>query len=469
MRSSTPSLAVLGLVLAAAVGGAGVLGALTYDGGPSFPEAWDPRVADLADFVEDERGLRFEHPVHVDFLDDAAFDELVTTGATDVSAQDRLDSERFVGLYRALGLLSGDVDLLDAVNDTNAAGILALYEFEAKRIRVRGDDVDATTRVTIVHELTHALQDQHFDLDRIVAQEESGLATLRAVTEGDANRVAGAYADTLSDDELVELAAGSGAEVEAFEAGTAGMPDVVVAFGAAPYLLGQAFVELVVGEGDLAGLDDAIREPPSSDEHLLDPLRYLEGDDPVEVAAAEPADGEELFETGTFGALAWYLVLAERLDPAVALAAVDGWGGDAYTAFERDGRTCVAIRFAGDRPEDAGELSAALEQWVAAMPGGLASVGNDAGLVRVDACDPGAGEAATVTARSSQALLLPAIRAAFAGGLLGQGASIAEAECASRQLVAASSFEELTAGDGAFLNDPALASRAADVVGRCVG
>ena len=38
------------------------------DDGPGHPDEWDPRVADLAAFVEDERGLDFDHPVYVDFL-----------------------------------------------------------------------------------------------------------------------------------------------------------------------------------------------------------------------------------------------------------------------------------------------------------------------------------------------------------------------------------------------------------------
>lgn len=469
MRSSPPGLAVVGLVMSMAVAGAGVAAAFAYEEGPSYPRAWDPRVADLADFVEDERDLRFEHPVYVDFLDDAAFDELVTTDASTLADQDREDAQRFVGIYRALGLLSGDVDLVQALNDTNQAGILALYEFESKRVRVRGTEINAETRLTIVHELTHALQDQHFDLDRILEQEESGLATLRAVTEGDANRVAGAYAETLSEGDQAELAKLANSGIEDFAVGTADVPDVLVAFGSAPYLLGQAFVELVVGAGGLAGLDDAIRRPPTSDEHLLDPFRYLEDDEPIAVDPAELNDGDQAFETATFGALAWYLMLAERIDPAVALTAADGWGGDVYSAFERDGRTCVAIRFAGDRPSDADELSAALEQWVAAVPDGHSSVSNDAGLVRVDACDPGPGAVSTVTARSSRALLLPTIRAAFAGGLLGEGATTEDAECASRALIRGGSFDELTADDGAFLVDPAFQARALAAVGNCVG
>ena len=40
---------------------------------PKYPDAFDPRVADLVDFVEAVRGLAFLHPVFVDFLDEEAF------------------------------------------------------------------------------------------------------------------------------------------------------------------------------------------------------------------------------------------------------------------------------------------------------------------------------------------------------------------------------------------------------------
>ena len=33
------------------------------DEGVSHPDDWDPRVVELVDFVQDERGLLYEHPV----------------------------------------------------------------------------------------------------------------------------------------------------------------------------------------------------------------------------------------------------------------------------------------------------------------------------------------------------------------------------------------------------------------------
>ena len=66
---------------------------------------------------------------------------------------------------------------------------------------IRGKNLaDVATRVTVVHELTHALQDQHFDLNKLTdATKTSGADTaLTALIEGDAVRVENKYVDALS-------------------------------------------------------------------------------------------------------------------------------------------------------------------------------------------------------------------------------------------------------------------------------
>ena len=66
---------------------------------------------------------------------------------------------------RALGLLDHRVDLLEVVNDLQGGGVIGLYDEEDKRIRMRGEDLTPAVKATLVHELTHALQDQHYDLE----------------------------------------------------------------------------------------------------------------------------------------------------------------------------------------------------------------------------------------------------------------------------------------------------------------
>ena len=69
---------------------------------------------------------------------------------------------------------------------------------------MRGTDLDdVDVRVTLVHELTHALQDQHFDLtklDRGVETSGEDFA-LTALVEGDATSVEDDYLFSLPDDE----------------------------------------------------------------------------------------------------------------------------------------------------------------------------------------------------------------------------------------------------------------------------
>ena len=104
----------------------------------------------------------------------------------------------------------------------------------------------------------------------------------------------------------------------------------------------------------------------------------------------ELPDGEKSWSTsGAFGALGWLLVLSERVPLEQALTAVDGWGGDAYAAYERDGTSCVTVNYRGDTPEDLAQMQTALQAWVGKGPKGSASVTRDDVTLVFTSCDPG--------------------------------------------------------------------------------
>src|SRR5262245_5888854 len=165
------------------------------------PERWDRRIEPIAHVVEKLRKLDFEHPVAVEFLSDAAFEKRVAVDKGKLSASDKRSAERSQSQLRAVGLIGPDVDLLDATSSLQKSGVLASYENATKKITVKGKNVDdVATRVTLAHELTHALQDQHFDLNalqREAAKTHSG-TVLRTVVEGDAVRIEDDYVNTLS-------------------------------------------------------------------------------------------------------------------------------------------------------------------------------------------------------------------------------------------------------------------------------
>jgi hypothetical protein len=131
---------VLVLVVVGAIRGS-VAWALGRQEERSGPLEWDARVREYAEAVEKHRGLEFKHPVRVGFLSEPAFRKQVTKDEGELTRQDREDIEDATGLFRALGLIEGDVDLFEAVNELQSAGVVGYYDDEDQRIRVRGKEL----------------------------------------------------------------------------------------------------------------------------------------------------------------------------------------------------------------------------------------------------------------------------------------------------------------------------------------
>src|SRR5262249_23889515 len=93
-------------------------------------------------------------------------------------------------LYQVLGLLDPDVDLPRA--NRELAGELAsgFYDYRNKRIVVVASEAELSPRElrTAAHEYTHALQDQHFGIQRLLddAGNNDDRRAVHALLEGDA-------------------------------------------------------------------------------------------------------------------------------------------------------------------------------------------------------------------------------------------------------------------------------------------
>jgi hypothetical protein len=409
------------VALVAAVVGVVVLS----DSGPDHPDEWDSRVADLAAFVESERGLTYDHPVFVDFLTDDEYGDRVRVDDEAVDDAARAEMDDSVSTLRALGLASGEVDLFEAGNDMVDSGTLAFYDPITDRVSVKGTEMTVGLRVTLVHELTHALQDQRFDLQDLQARlitdatidnstgatgdegatevaladsaTSAAFAGFQALVEGDAVRIENAYVDSLSPQEQDEYFAGYQEDLDEAEADLGGVPAALLAFQAAPYALGQPLVDLVAADGGNQAVDAMFDDLPSTEEHMLDPLTYIDRDEPSDLDVPELPDASgDIVDQGTMGAVELYVVLGERIDPLVALDAADGWGNATFLSYEQDGRTCVRLLADGETAQDDQQLRSALGTWADAAPdgGGATAQSQADGSTLVESCDPGADAAA---------------------------------------------------------------------------
>lgn len=459
---------VLGLLLSA-TGVMFLVGVVSRLGANSYPAQWDPRVAPLAAFVELERGLGFDHPVHVHFLTDDEFREETTTEDGELSAAEREELENWADQTRALGLTSGHVDMNAAFNSLSGDGTLAYYDPATASITVRGTGMTVGLEVTLVHELTHALQDQHFGIGREFDTDGADTA-FRALVEGDAVRIENHYVDDLADARQEEYFEEYDEGYEAASATLDQVPEAIRTLFGAPYPLGEWFVEIILTDGGQRALDRAFRNPPDSELALLNPASWLARETIQRVEGPELERGERETERGDLGALTLYTMLAARIDPADALMAVDGWDGDAYVAFEKDGDICVRFSVAGADRDATGRLHDALTAWATSLTGEAPAVTRVAGLVTVVACDPGTDvqrgpEAGRVEASLSVAVTRTQVITAF----LGEGFSRDEATCIGEGVVTSFTAAQLADDEGALVGSPAFDDAMEEIVGRCAG
>jgi hypothetical protein len=410
---------------------------------PTYPKTWDPRIAPIAEIASDLRGLDYVHPVDVRFLTPAKFEKELKGEQGEVTQEDQVELEHATALLRALGLLSGDVDLRKAVGEFEGGAVLAYYSFDDEEITVRGKKITPAIKATLVHELTHVLQDQRFGVgDRIQQLQKesekdgasgSAMSVLQAIVEGDAERIRYLYQGDLPARQREALTAAQDRESTAAKRRIADVPPLVVTMLSSPYVLGPALVEVMAKDGGNGMVDTLFENPPVHDSALFDPYRVVSGQAGAKkVAVPKLGSGEKEFESGELGALSWYFMLAERLPLAQAMAAADGWGGDAYVAYDRGDSTCAELSFAGRTPADTARMEGALRQWAAASPGDPA-VTTAGKLVQVASCDPGTNAAGGVDT-SSDAMTALAVRAGMVGGFKQAGLSIPVARCAATRV-----------------------------------
>jgi hypothetical protein len=435
-----PWLARIGVVLLVAAAPVGVYVAPGEP--PSYPEKWDPRVAGLVGFVERERGLRFEHPVDVEFLAGAAFEAKIRTPAKE-QAEEREQLQRFLGELRALGLVEGDPDLGEDSEKLAAKSIVGLYDPEQETLFVRGEQPTTYVKGVVVHELTHALQDQHFDLQAMDDRAPAGAeVATTALVEGDAVRVQQAYRRQLSEAEQ-QVYGEQESEAEDRASDTEDVPRVLQDLLAFPYVFGPTYLDSLQVQGGNPAVDAAFRHPPVSEAQVVTPLEHGTSYRPEKVDAPRvPAGGKAVDEPGAFGQFTLFEVLGQQLGRARAWDAVAGWAGDRYVSYTSKGRSCLAIRVLSTTENAAAVLGTAVRDWRQGLPDVV--LGQSGRTVDITACDPGAGaHRPEHTPRAFDAL---SARAGVIHELVQEGRmGLRKATCITDEVVAAVGDRLLTA------------------------
>lgn len=301
-------------------------------------------------FIEERRGLKFLKPVTVEQLDNRAFQARLHRR----DAKDIHEAEVSAKDLHALHLVDAGVDVQRAEAELEDAGVVGFYDPVTKALVVRGSGAGPAAQHVLVHELTHAVQDQHFDLGADTATDDEGSA-FRAVVEGDAVRIERAYIQSLSPADRQRAESGG-------KPPPADVPAVLVELLSFPYGVGLRFVAAIDRAGGQAAIDRAFEHHPQTTSEVIHPDRYLAGFQAT--AVTEPGAEGTVFDRGVLGELGLALIL-ERL-PQGTLGANDGrdltggWRGDRYVAWDTTNGACLRVTFALDTPAHDARLAGAL-------------------------------------------------------------------------------------------------------------
>ena len=374
------------LVLALLAGGAAVLfrdRLFPQADGPAHPSEWDPRVATLAEFVSTERELEWVHPVHVEFLPEAEFvvlfDQPDTPRGEEADALARLYSQ----LYDAFGLAVG-YDPTQGQSAVSAVTTLGFYSLDSDRVYVRGDQLTPAVQVVLAHELTHALQAQHFDL--AIGAGDGDDLELRAVVEADALRVEEVFLATLSPADKAAAVQANALGPDA-AAGLVDVPWAVVEQRYAPYVLGPMLVNDVFAKQGNAGVDQLILEPPT-EEILMNPWMHGDPVQPDTAVMVEVPLGTTVLDPPQSLSQVDLLVMLDAWLPwSQARRSLDGWAGGTYTSYDRDGVVCFTASASFDNSAD--RFAVAVTAWAQAA-GSAANPSVIVNDVTFEACARGA-------------------------------------------------------------------------------
>jgi hypothetical protein len=351
-------------------------------------EAAQAAVAETMASVTEIRGLDFKQEVPVEVLDDAQARDHAIKRFMKFYTDERIRAEEQA--YILMGLFPEGTDMLEVVLDVLEEQAGGFYDPDTKSFYVLDDIPAGVAPIVVSHELTHALEDQHFDIDERLGEvmgNEDAIFARSAIHEGSAMLVMNRYTiDAAAAGELDAEALGSMAESEAGRAEKLGaMPPALTRSLLGSYILGMSFLlrgnmMAMVDEFPRADVDRSFEDAPRSSEQILHPEKYWnpeQRDDPTEVGPVKLArtlgDDWHHVASGVLGELT-VGVMVGAPTPSVAAAsmlaegkhwtndAASGWDGDRWELWRRGEDAIVVLTTVWDTGKDAREFAAALPE-----------------------------------------------------------------------------------------------------------
>ncbi len=305
--------------------------------------------------------------------------------------------------YKVLGLVPRELDTADLMVSMLTEEVAGFYDPDNKRMVLIVEDGPVKKpswlgsllgakpafdkdeqKTTLAHELTHALQDQLYDLNSLEAgieNDDDMLLAFSALVEGDATLLMFVEAGDVNDVAKMDPEAMRATfNIISWMMPLAGgktfrsAPPIFRDSLTFPYFQGMLFALAVAGRDGWEGVHRAYQRPPESTEQILHPAKYLSEVDKPQVVVLPDIVKELLATAGwehlggnCLGELQTGIMFKRVLGGKIAAA---GWDGDRYEVFgsEENSTENLALVYVSvwDSPNDAEEFAAAYRVYRAA-------------------------------------------------------------------------------------------------------
>jgi hypothetical protein len=324
-------------------------------------------ISEVEREVEAVRGLAYVRAVAVD---------PVTQRGLVKGLDQYFDTSYPRGMYRrrslawqTIGVVPAGTSVRDAIHKLLSTGVVGYYDPQSKQLVFIGtDNPSPAERFTLAHELTHADDDQHFDLNRLNGLErncaDEQLMAASGAVEGSAVYFSLQVARRFfSAGDMASIAASGGSPPR-------GVPVFLQDLLGWPYVAGPDFITALDQSGGLEAVNTALEHPPVSTEQVIHPEKYP-GDvpQPIDIQQLAPKLGKgwhdlDVMDVGE----AWldFMISPDLflgIGPATADPAV-GWDGGVYRAWTDGSHVAVLMETAWDSIDQELSFAGSAKQWL---------------------------------------------------------------------------------------------------------
>jgi hypothetical protein len=330
--------------------------------------------------LERLRGLAFRKPVSIVAIKPSDAQPILVRDLGRDYSDERLRADGIAGSM--VGVFPAHFDLKAEILKQALTQHGAVYFDHLKEIVLipRGTDSYATIDMswlaayssffgnTLAHELTHALQDQHFDLERWHHQlrdEQDQSAAFDSVVEGDATLAAVAYTGDYIDASVVKRVVSN---LDGWRrrmntwASDQQVPEALAAQDIFTHMEGIKFVAEAYRRGGWPAVDALYIHPPVSTQQIMNPQLYFDHKAPVKIQLAgyeKVLPAAAVIHTDTFGELLLQVILQRNLGEYRSQSSLaQRWAGDRMAILRQGDAITIIWMIAFSDPSSAQQFAA---------------------------------------------------------------------------------------------------------------